>query len=81
MTDSKAPDDEAAPPTAHNSNASDGAPPQRTEKEKMLAGDLYLAFEPQLTAERFAARRLLRQFNDEHDENVRLDVLRQLLGG
>ncbi|GBF94638.1 maltose O-acetyltransferase [Raphidocelis subcapitata] len=54
---------------------------KRTEKEKMLAGDLYLAFGPELFAERTAARRLLRAFNDEHDEGVRLGVLRQLLGG
>ncbi|WP_343213374.1 maltose acetyltransferase domain-containing protein [Archangium violaceum] len=30
----------------------------RTEKEKMLAGELYLATDPQLMAERARARRL-----------------------
>jgi len=55
----------------------------RTEKEKMLAGDLYFAFGPQseLTAERVAARHVLRRFNDSADEETRLGALRELLGG
>jgi maltose O-acetyltransferase len=53
----------------------------RSEKEKMLAGDLYYAFTPQLVAERTAARHLVHAFNTELDEAKRLEVLRQLLGG
>lgn len=54
---------------------------KRSEKEKMLAGELYLAFEPELEAERLACRRLLRDFNNEPDESRRLEVLGKLLGG
>jgi len=54
----------------------------RTEKEKMLAGDLYLASDPELTALRLRARRLLRAFNDAapEDDALRRSVLEQLLG-
>jgi maltose O-acetyltransferase len=54
----------------------------KSEKEKMLAGELYLAFGDELVAERFAARRLCREFNalaeDKLDE--RRAVLGNLLG-
>lgn len=54
----------------------------RTEKEKMLAGELYRASDPQLTAERQQARRLLRAYNtSEEDEERRQALLRELLGG
>ncbi len=35
----------------------------RTEKEKMLAGELYVATDPELSAERARARKLLRAYN------------------
>lgn len=37
----------------------------KTEKEKMIAGELYVASDPELVAERAAARVLLRRFNSE----------------
>ncbi len=54
----------------------------RTQRERMLAGDLYLADDPELEAEAAHARRLEHAFNtsaaDELDE--RDAILRQLLG-
>ena len=52
----------------------------RTEKEKMLAGELYRASDPELVRERQRCRSLLRAFNAEPDEERRLGVLQQLLG-
>lgn len=54
----------------------------RTEKEKMLAGELYLATDPTLVAERAEARRRLRAFHDAapDDAALRRSVLAQLLG-
>ncbi|MES2439453.1 MAG: sugar O-acetyltransferase [Verrucomicrobiota bacterium] len=54
----------------------------KSEKEKMLAGELYLAFGETLVAERFAARRLCREFNalDEECLEERRAVLTKLLG-
>lgn len=54
----------------------------RTEKEKMLAGDLYVATDPQLTSDRENARRLTRLFNQtEETEYVRrVELLKQLFG-
>jgi maltose O-acetyltransferase len=54
----------------------------RTEKEKMLAGELYVATEPQLTAERFRARKLLRAYNQSTEDELpqREALLSQLLG-
>lgn len=53
-----------------------------TEREKMLAGELYLASDPELVAGRRNARRLTRLYNgtteDEDEERFRL--LRELLG-
>lgn len=53
-----------------------------TEKEKMLAGELYLASDPELVAERAAARRLLRAFNatTEDEPERRRALLVELLG-
>ena len=55
---------------------------QKTEKEKMLAGELYRSADPQLVADIRRAQRLLLRYNatsvDETD--VRTEVLRQLLG-
>lgn len=54
----------------------------RSEKEKMLAGELYHATDPQLVAERRRARDLLRAFNATTDAEteLRASTLRELLG-
>jgi maltose O-acetyltransferase len=54
----------------------------QTEKEKMLAGELYNSEDPQLKAERLRARELCKRFNDSDpaDEDARQDILRKLLG-
>jgi hypothetical protein len=36
-----------------------------TEKEKMLRGELFLAFEPQLSGERIRARRACQVYNSQ----------------
>jgi maltose O-acetyltransferase len=53
-----------------------------TEKERMLAGELYDALDPQLVAERRRARDLLKAFNDSRDEEKekRSRILRELFG-
>ena len=53
-----------------------------TEKEKMLAGELYAAQDPQLVAERRRARDLLHALNASRDgqRELRLDVIRRLMG-
>jgi maltose O-acetyltransferase len=51
-----------------------------TEKEKMLAGDLYWAGDPELVAERARCQSLLREYNSEPDEQFRLSLLHQILG-
>lgn len=53
-----------------------------TEREKMLAGELYRSADPALVAARRRARQLCRQFNDADVEDFdgREAVLRQLLG-
>jgi maltose O-acetyltransferase len=55
---------------------------ERSEKQRMLAGELYNATGPELTGERQAAQRLLVRYNatDPGDVSGRLAVLRQLLG-
>lgn len=54
----------------------------KTEKEKMLAGELYQAFGPELVNERLNARRLCRKFNalPEVQIDERRGVLAELLG-
>lgn len=54
----------------------------KTEKEKMLAGELYIAADPQLVQERLNARRLTRLYNQtlETEENRRTELLKELLG-
>lgn len=54
----------------------------KSEKEKMVNGELYHAADPELVRERMNARRLTRLFNEtlETDENKRTEVLKQLLG-
>jgi maltose O-acetyltransferase len=53
-----------------------------SEKQKMLAGELYRSMGPELTAERQAAQCLLAQYNatDAGDATGRLALLRRLLG-
>jgi maltose O-acetyltransferase len=53
-----------------------------SNKEKMLAGELYFANDPELTAERRRAQHLLAQFNASlvDDLSRRTALLRELLG-
>ncbi|SNC66238.1 maltose O-acetyltransferase [Hymenobacter gelipurpurascens] len=51
----------------------------RTEKEKMLAGELYQANEPQLVAERLKAKELCHRYNQE-PVHLNKQVLAELLG-
>ncbi len=52
----------------------------RTEKEKMLAGELYVAADPELTAERKRTRLLLHRFNvtDYGDEAAYAEIVAAL---
>ncbi len=54
----------------------------KSEKEKMLNGELYDAQDPQLKAEREQARKLTRLFNQtlETDDLKRVELLNQLFG-
>jgi maltose O-acetyltransferase len=54
----------------------------RSEKEKMLAGDLYFANDPELAADRRRAQRLVAQYNATSAEEpaIRTGLLRRLLG-
>jgi len=54
----------------------------RTEKDKMLSGELYQAGDPELTKDRLNARRLTRLFNQtlEHEIEQRTELLRELFG-
>jgi maltose O-acetyltransferase len=54
----------------------------RSEKQKMLAGELYIAADPELVADRKRARRLMRLFNRTTEEEIpeREGLLRELLG-
>ena len=54
----------------------------KTEKEKMLAGELYQAFGPELTEERLNAKRLCRKLNGIPEDLLeeRRAVLMELLG-
>ena len=54
----------------------------RSEKEKMLAGELHVAADPELVAERKRARRLTRHYNLTTEEQMveREALLRELLG-
>ncbi len=52
----------------------------KSEKEKMLSGDLYNALDKQLTEERLTARLLLKQLNDgREDEPVERERILKLL--
>nr|WP_302470504.1 sugar O-acetyltransferase [Vagococcus proximus] len=53
----------------------------RTEKEKMLAGDMYMADDQELREDFFACRRLTRLFNQTKETELedRTELLKQLL--
>lgn len=57
--------------------------PMPTEKEKMLAGDWYLAEAPELVADRRRARAVNERFNATtmNDPDARAEILRELLAG
>ena len=59
-----------------------GPPDGRSQRERMLAGELYIADDPQLAADNLRALILTRQFNasDPADAQARLVLLRELLG-
>lgn len=64
---------------SHNNPTS---PDGRSQRERMLAGDLYIADDPQLAAEALRAARLTARFNasDPADHEARRAILRELLG-
>jgi maltose O-acetyltransferase len=51
-----------------------------TEKQKMLAGELYSPTDPELLAERRRCEAVVRSFNAEPDEERRMSILRTILG-
>ncbi len=53
-----------------------------TEKEKMLAGEMYDATDPQLTVERRRARDLCKSLNETHanEQELRESIIRELFG-
>ncbi len=53
---------------------------ERSEKEEMLAGELYNSYDPELTAERRTARDLLRLYNSSSQDDDRTGILRRLFG-
>jgi len=55
---------------------------ERSEREKMLAGELYDASDPQLAAARLRARQLTRRYNQSREDegDLRESLLRELLG-
>lgn len=55
--------------------------PARTEKEKMLAGEVYNCLDPDLEIERQRTRGLIRRYNLAEAAPQRQTILRQLLGG
>ncbi|RVT96039.1 sugar O-acetyltransferase [Rhodovarius crocodyli] len=54
----------------------------RTEREKMLAGELYDSFDPALVADRIRVRELCQQMNaaPESEEGLRRELCRQIFG-
>jgi maltose O-acetyltransferase len=53
----------------------------KTEKEKMLAGELYNALDKEISGERMTTRLLLKRLNEtaENEPELRADILKQLL--
>lgn len=58
------------------------SPDSRSQRARMLAGDLYIADDPQLAAESLRAAQLSARFNasDPADVEARRAILRELLG-
>lgn len=54
--------------------------PPPSEVDRMLAGERYNIFDPELVAQRARTRQLLQRFNAADAETDRLAILRQLLG-
>lgn len=56
--------------------------PLKTEKEKMLNGELYQAGDPELVKDRLNSRRLTRLFNQslETDDGQRKELIQELFG-
>lgn len=54
---------------------------RKSEKEKMLTGELYLASDPELVSARERADRMLRRYNSEPPGAAAEEILRELLGG
>lgn len=53
----------------------------KTEKDKMLAGEMYAAWDPELVADRTEARKLTGEFNQfSSTEEQRKNILRKLFG-
>lgn len=54
----------------------------KTEKEKMINGELYLAADSQLVKDRLNARKLTRLFNESHEneDNLRTSLIKELFG-
>jgi maltose O-acetyltransferase len=51
----------------------------QSEKEKMLAGELYSPLDPQLVAERQHARRLLKALNQSNEGQERERIIKELI--
>ncbi|MFB9865534.1 sugar O-acetyltransferase [Rufibacter immobilis] len=53
----------------------------KSEKEKMLFGELYNALDPELSQERLRARLLLKQLNDSREDQTeeRINILKELI--
>ena len=64
------------------SNGPESAADARTQRQRMLAGDLYIADDPELALASLKAMRLTDLFNQTRadDKSGRLRILRQLLG-
>lgn len=58
------------------------APPPKGQKARMLAGELYLASDPELAADHLRAQALLAGFNASRpdEDALRLELLRELFG-
>lgn len=56
--------------------------PTKSEKEKMINGELYLASDEQLSQDRIKARKLVRLFNQslETENDKRIELLKELFG-
>ncbi|HAX73552.1 MAG TPA: acetyltransferase [Firmicutes bacterium] len=54
----------------------------KSEKEKMIAGEMYFSMDEELVKDRYRARQLMAQFNQASfdDANLRVATLKELLG-